>query len=350
MADPIGVHLVQGPDRATPNDALAARLGGRVGVRAVLDDLNRDARVARVPGRAPRWGFTFDTRDDRTRLWWPQGVTTTADAAAPETVEGRSVVVTSWYSRDLAKVNTGSRLSFVEITDRSRLRYRHVLLVEAVLGSNGRVRVRPVRVHAGGIVWHGPYLHVAATEQGLCTFRLDDILHAPDADRFGGYRYLVPLFFWYDAVTGAGVVPMRYSFLSLDRSAAAPALMAGEYGRGKMTTRLVRYPIDPATSLLCRDAAGICRPALLEDAGVRGMQGAVAVDGTCYLTTSFGVHRLGSLWAGRPGSWVEHAKATPTGPEDLAYWPSRDELWSLSEHPRSRFVFAMARPDGGSGA
>jgi hypothetical protein len=29
------------------------------------------------------------------------------------------------------------------------------------------------------------------------------------------------------------------------------------------------------------------------------------------------------------------------GPEDLSYWPSRDELWSLSEHPHRRWVFAM---------
>ena len=31
------------------------------------------------------------------------------------------------------------------------------------------------------------------------------------------------------------------------------------------------------------------------------------------------------------------------GPEDIAYWPQRDELWSVSEYPGARYVFAMNR-------
>jgi hypothetical protein len=33
----------------------------------------------------------------------------------------------------------------------------------------------------------------------------------------------------------------------------------------------------------------------------------------------------------------------PVGVEDLSYWPSEDRLWSLSEYPGRRFVFAMDR-------
>ena len=51
----------------------------------------------------------------------------------------------------------------------------------------------------------------------------------------------------------------------------------------------------------------------------------------------------GSVYVGRPGAWRRHRWAVPMGPEDLTYWPSTDGLWSLTEHPRRRWVFAMRR-------
>ena len=33
----------------------------------------------------------------------------------------------------------------------------------------------------------------------------------------------------------------------------------------------------------------------------------------------------------------------PVGVEDITYWPSTDQLWSLSEYPGHRYVFAMDR-------
>jgi hypothetical protein len=49
------------------------------------------------------------------------------------------------------------------------------------------------------------------------------------------------------------------------------------------------------------------------------------------------------LYVGRPGAFRRHARVLPVGVEDLAYWPSRDELWTLSEYPGRRFVLAMER-------
>jgi hypothetical protein len=51
----------------------------------------------------------------------------------------------------------------------------------------------------------------------------------------------------------------------------------------------------------------------------------------------------GSVYVGRPGAFTRHRWAAPMGPEDIAYWPSADLLWSLSEHPRRRWVFAIPR-------
>ena len=55
-----------------------------------------------------------------------------------------------------------------------------MLLVVPVL-RDGAVALEPLRVHAGGIVWCGPYLHVAATAKGFYTCRLDDLLRVPEA-------------------------------------------------------------------------------------------------------------------------------------------------------------------------
>ena len=38
----------------------------------------------------------------------------------------------------------------------------------------------------------------------------------------------------------------------------------------------------------------------------------------------------------------------PPGPEDISYWPSRDQLWSLSEYPGRRYVYSMDRRRLGS--
>ncbi|HET6626363.1 MAG TPA: hypothetical protein VFG63_08230 [Nocardioidaceae bacterium] len=350
-----GVHLFRAGERVDEIAALADRVGGRVGVEGVLADLNRSATVATVPGRAPEWGFAWNTEDNRSLRWFPQGITSSADQGDEETVDGREVVCTSWYSHRVKDLNKGARVTFVDVTDRTAPRYRHVLLVEPVLTSSG-VDVRPVHVHAGGIVWHGDYLHVAGTARGIYSFRLEDIVRVPttgddsalglhedgSVDSFG-YRYLLPVRFTYDAVAEDGFETLRYSFLSLDRSTSPHQLIAGEYGRRSMTTRLVRYELDPATSLLRASEDGVARPLLLSTDGVQGMQGASVVRGTYYVTTSSGRYGYGSLYVGAPGAFTKHAKVLPIGPEDISYWPSKDELWSLTEYPSRRFVFTMDR-------
>ncbi len=341
-----GVHLVRSPERVTETDALAAVCGGRVGLGGVLGDLDRTARAVRVPAPAAAWGFTWDREDGESRRWWPQGITTSADAGTADAgTGGRPVLVTSAYSQPVDGVKQGARLSFVDLSDPTALRYRHVLLVEPFLHQDGSVDVRPVLLHAGGLVWYGGQIHVAGTARGLSSFRLDDIVGVPESSRLPvfGHRYLLPVRSTYDARTAEGIPRMRYSFASVDRSTSPHRLVAGEYGRAEMTTRLVVYEFDPATSLLRCQPDGAARPVLLHDGGVPGMQGAAVVDGTWFVTTSRGRYRLGSVWAGVPGRLREHRWRLPVGPEDISYWPARDQLWSLSEYPGARYVYAMHR-------
>jgi len=355
----IGVHLRRTDENVREIAELATLLGGPVGVDGVdgvLADLNRQARRTFVLGRwrlgqAVDWGFAWDGPDRGDERWWPQGVSTSADASDTEDIGGKHVLVVSWYAKD----DTGVRVTFVDL---GSLRYRHVLLVVPVLDEQGMLVLRPLRVHAGGVVWNGPYLHVAATARGLMTCKVDDIMRVPDVrgyggwDRLGlvgqqvasyGYRYVLPVRFRYRAYADDGVDKLRYSFLSLDRSADSPAIVAGEYGRSGQTTRLARYHLEPDTLMLRTGEDGYSRPIGVDEGGVARMQGAAIVGGRYHVTVSHGPWKPGSVYVGTPGDFVEHRFATPMGPEDIAYWPSTERFWSVSEHPHRRWVFSMKR-------
>jgi hypothetical protein len=350
------VHLRRTDENVREIEAMATLLGGRAGVDAVLADLNRQARRTFLLGRwrlgrAVDWAFAFDRADRADPRWWPQGISTSADASDTGDFGGRHVLAVSWYAKD----ESGVRMTFVDL---GSLRYRHVLLVVPLLDRHGMLVLRPLLVHAGGIVWNGPYLHVAATARGLMTCRVDDIMRVPEVrgsrarDRLGligqqvasyGYRYVLPVRFSYRAYADEGYDRLRYSFLSLDRSAERPALVAGEYGRTGQTTRLAHYHLEPDTLMLSTGEDGFSRPIGVDEGGVNRMQGASIVDGRYYVTVSHGPWKPGSVYVGTPGDLVEHRFATPMGPEDIAYWPSTERFWSVSEHPHRRWVFSMRR-------
>jgi hypothetical protein len=330
------VHLRRTDENARQIQALAGQYGAPVGVTGVLENLDRSAERVPVPGRAVEWGFRWNDHDATSARWWPQGVTNSAHVDGID----RPVLVTSWYAKDLPGDRGGNRGSRITVVDLDTLRYRHVLV--AVPEDDGdRVRFRPLTVHAGGIVWAGPYLYVADTRRVLFTCRMDDIVEVePSAETFGA-RFVLPVRLGYDAAHDRD--QMRYSFLSLDRSTEIPHLVAGEYARDDMTRRFVRYPLDPGTYHLHAEDDGVSRPVSFDDRGVGHMQGAAIVHGQYYVTTSRGAWKLGAVHVGQPGAFRTHRHATPVGPEDLSYWDAGDVLWSLSEYPGHRYVFSMSR-------
>lgn len=337
-----GIHLRRSPEQRDQISRLCEQVGAPVGLAGVLDDLNRLATPTKVPGRAPVSGFLWNNQDNDSARWWPQGISSTADADPTGRVGGHRMLVTSWYCKDDGGGRQGSRLTFVDL---DTLRYRHVLIVRAVTASSGATRLEPLHIHAGGVVWAGDHLHLAGTRRGVFTCRVSDIIRLEaghDLHSFD-HRYVLPLRFAYRAHTPDDVEPLRYSFLSLDRSSSTPALVAGEYGRQDMSTRIASYPLDEQSLLPSAEPDGHFRPALLDPGGVGHMQGAVVVDERYYVTVSRGRSRRGHLYAGAPGRLQPHRWALPPGPEDITYWPSTDQLWSLSEYPGRRFVFAMDR-------
>ena len=68
------------------------------------------------------------------------------------------------------------------------------------------------------------------------------------------------------------------------------------------------------------------------------------VDGRYYVTASHGpLAARARCTSAQPGAFRRHRWALPVGPEDIAYWPSTDQLWSLTEYPRRRWVFSVRR-------
>lgn len=354
-----GVHLKRTEENVAEIDALAALLGDRVGL-SMLDDLNRRAKRTWTPGRAVSQAYTWDARDRHARHWWPQGITTSADAGDPRSPQGgeRRLVLVSWYAKDIVrgeqKDNHGSRISFLDL---DTLKYRHVLLVVPSF-KDGELVLSPLKVHAGGIVWSGQYLHIAATSRGFYTARPEDLMRIPDdvggddLYRLGihgrevasyGYRYVLPVRFRYRAYADKGLPKLRYSFMSLDRETDPPELVVGEYGRKEQTTRIARYPLDPDTDLLSTGDDELSRPVLLEDGGVQGMQGACVANGRYHLSV-MPYRPMGSIYVGHPGELRRVDWAIPPGPEDLAFWPDgrgSGQVWTVTEFPFLRWIIAM---------
>ena len=104
-----GIRLHEGRDLGGYVDRLAEPHGGRVGIDAVLADLDRQADVLDVPATAADYGFGWDDADQADPEWWPQGITTSADASDVDDIGGRKVVVVSWYAKPVNGRSRGRR-------------------------------------------------------------------------------------------------------------------------------------------------------------------------------------------------------------------------------------------------
>jgi hypothetical protein len=302
--------------------------------------LDRRAQAWVAPVRFLVEGYRWDRADMHDRRWYPQGVTTSGDAfPGAGSVDGRRIVVVSWYAKAVDGLPPEpSRLTFLDVSDPASPRYRHVSLLEP--GPGRRPSAAPVRLHAGGIVWLGRVILVADTRGGLRVFDVDDIRRIV---RRGSVDYALPQRRAYAADNDDGAEPFRFSFVSVDRTAAAPQLVVGEYATGSQSRRLatLRLGDDRLSPLALAD--GVAAPTTVED-GVARTQGALVIDGRRYASVGRGVHWRGSMWTWCRGEPPRERRASlAVGPEDLSYWSDRDEIWSASEEPGRRFVYAVRR-------
>jgi YD repeat-containing protein len=318
--------------QAALRDRLLPALGRRLGLAGLHEHLDRVGSAVDVAGTDT--AFTWDDADQRDAGWMPQGISTSADARRDE---GAHTVLVSWYAKGPTGRDSNSRITVVDRSDPAVPRYAHVHLIEPArrwwrLG----VHERRVPVHAGGIAWWGTTVLVASTRGGLRVFDLDDIVRTSDG------RLVLPQSGAHQAKTAGSPRPLRWSFISLDRSDPdRPWLIAGEYSREGTGTRIARFTLDPGTG---RPAGRRCVAAEVIEANIPSMQGATRVDGVYQVSASRGSRRPGNLYTGGRHGFTRHAEALPIGPEDLSYEATADRLWTVTEYPGSRVVAAVPRP------
>ncbi len=333
-------------------DGLESRGLARAPIPRILSDLNRNAsRVSWLYGiNRLNWGFRWNWGDMKTKDWYPQGLSGSADATAGGRWSGRKVLLVSWYYHHdtrTASGNKGVRISFVDITNRNRVRYRHVLLVEPTgtrqspnfTTLSHRSGSKYAALHAGGIVCYGPYLYVSETSQGFRVFDLRRMMRVDTRKkRIGlsggryyayGYKYILPQVGRYRL---SDRDKTKFSFVGLDRSQTPHALISGEYQKTSRSGLLYRWNLDSRTHRLSRTLpVGVFEP------GVARMQGALSRGREYWSNTSGPLARLRHLELGRRTRTYRWRH----GPEDLMLDLPTSDLWACSEHPWRRQVWCV---------
>lgn len=390
------------------NEALAkldsALAGRRRSVSQVMSAANRDRQALcnqsawqplRDRSGTDTIGFCWQSGDDATPEWYPQGLATTREASANGHFDGHQLVVTSWYHKGVGVTSPDGRCPRdpeVPITSRRPIKgvrislvdwdadfpntYRHLLLVEPALTSAGQATYRPLltssgeSLHAGGIAWYGSYLYVVDTSGGLRVFDFNRIyaVSTGSSDLVGrqsdgtyhafNYAYVMPQVGRVRPVTGG----LRFSFATVDRGpASAPkALVVGEYAEDDATartrSRLVRFPLRSDGRLSAGADGRTVTATAAYNTGYRQMQGVAAYHGRYWFASSNGCRggtvasHYGTLrfWDSSTGRTASYTWAF--GPEDLSYWhdPTEgvaDYLWTQTEYLNHRAVVAVPQAD-----
>lgn len=344
-----------------------------VGVTEVLNSANHPTRScssaeAETLPTAPAvsTSFCWDTGDAATEDWHPQSITSSGDADDDGAWGANKLLLAGWSYVGTATAehpHNTVRVAFIDYNDPSAPKYRWVLLVTPISGGED---FRAIQAHAGGISWYGDKLFVSGQQgdnNALYVFSMQHILQASvnDSDigkvdggySAWGYQYVMPAIgsYGYDTTCSGGVDTGTPCFdsISLDRKSVPNSLVTTEYLNNGTKARLVRYDFGSDYLLGGSSAGGAGTAVSAHEAflsGVGNIQGVLAQGDTWYVahsSGSSGVH--GSLWTQTTGSstptcggtyqcWAEHG-------ESLSLWSSTGRVWSLTEWPGLRTVFAV---------
>jgi hypothetical protein len=348
--------LVGALDSALPN----------VTMGAVADDANRTPVCDSAPSVTNRTAYyCWNAGDQDTTEWMPQGITTSSDALGEGTYDGKRINLVSWYDDAADGTAKGVRISVSNLSaSASAPPYRHILLVEPS-GTTSSPSFTPVNVHAGGIMWYGNLLYVADTNGGFRVFDLNHLWEVSTGNPSAigrqsdgsyqafDYKYVLPQTAKFTDSTAGGYTQLKHSSVSLDRTSSPDSVIVTEYHdaleiANGAQVRTIRVPIDYTNRYLKPASDGIIKATEAYRIDLEGVQGSAAINGEFFYTDSDGTdftdpNTEGDLytWAAPSGSMVRHGDALTFGPEDLSYDPARDYLWTVSEHPGYRWVYAM---------
>ncbi|MCK6512997.1 hypothetical protein L6R29_23960 [Myxococcota bacterium] len=368
---PVGGFRLRDLEQWSSSEQIADQIAAhpsvaKVALSAVLQDLNRSgSKVSAINGvSCLARGYSWESGDNAVAYWYPQGLTGSASANSTGKVDGKSVLIASWYHKpeedSSTTVNKGVRVSIVDSSNQAAWPYRHALLVEPMM-SNGKPSYRPIEIHAGGMAWFGNYLYVADTSKGFRVFDLRRILRVQTDDNNAigyvaakdeyhgfGYRYVIPQVNLYTRCSGSCCV--RFSFAFMAVSAQSPSLLSGEYTNVNTNARLHRWRLDPTSGkLVVKNRTAVATEILFP--GVIKMQGA-AIEGTRIWVSSSQPKNSsptspGSLYTGMIGGAIATYRY-PYPPEDMHLSHTDDLLWSQTENPNSRYVYAIQHTRLGS--
>lgn len=339
---------------AFPLDATTTMPLGNIAPRAtmkdVLADLNRmgvPLAASAVPGTPAGVSLALKWADDDETVatWTPQGITGSADADPTGLVEGRRVLLVSWYYTPPTgeTYEKGVRVAFVDVTDPSAPVYRFALLVTPTSATS----FGPVNLHAGGLVWIGNLLYVVSTTGGFRVFDLSQMMvGTTDVDqigcdstvcRSGLYKYFIPEIGRY---TQKSACAMLFSSASLDRSTTPPSIVSSEYCgttacSDPLAGRAYRWSLDASNRL----GTGRVWPSEAVLLGQTQVQGTAGRKGVFYMSSSAPAAGGGALYRAVTGKSV--TSGWLDAPEDLMVDEPNQVLWTLSETNGARVVAGM---------
>ncbi|MFI2345810.1 hypothetical protein ACH492_01845 [Streptomyces sp. NPDC019443] len=310
------------------------------------------AEVPSWPARSPEPAFAFgwspNDPDANTKgKWHPQGVTTYYDAMG----RNRKRMMVSWY--DQSSADNGARIAVIDRSG-SDPRYHYVALVKAVKSGSGYAAEPISGLHAGGLAWYRNRLYVTDSKNGaLLVFNTDELF------KFGGATpYAMPLSRTYQADDDSKA-RLKFSQVSVDRTSLQgpfrrATLIVNEWVPDKKPQLVGRWSFAYGSgSLLLSDRTRAQSSSVYRVErgsglpGGTGIQGAVAIGNTLYLSVSDGANEgyFSAVALNREGVGTAVTKwRVPRGPEDLSYEdrPGRGGwVWGLGEYVGNRHVYAM---------
>ena len=363
---------------ATPQSAINALDAAlpNAGVTQVLESANHpmarcdsgEAASLPISPTATR-SMCWDSGDATTTAWNPQGITSSGDADDDGSWGANRLILSGWHYTEAGDRRNDARIAFIDYNDPANPRYRWVYLVDP---NDAGTNFAAAKAHVGGMVWYGDKLLVSAvgnSRVAIRVFDLDHILQATDGSAtIGrtaggwaayGYQYVMPEVGRYEYAAGACTMANNtgtpcFSSISLDRSTSPDSLVAAEYFDDGTGSRLFRYPFG-AGYLLAATSSGAVTASAAHRSGVANAQGVLSWNGRWYVAHSSSTLH-GQLWRVTTGATGVSRTCTSPGttsrvmcwalhPQALTHWYSDGLVWSQSEAPGQRAVFAVPLAD-----